>query len=137
MHIKKDRIILDTNLWISFLITSSFSRLDKLIESNQIEFLFCEELLQEFIDVAKRPKFKKTISQQDLIDLLKVISQKAIFFELQSTVSIYRDLKDNYLLALCKDGKATHLLTGDNDLLILKKFGSTIIQTYSSYISVK
>jgi len=135
MHKKKDRIILDTNLWISFLITSSFSHLDKLIESNKVEFLFCEELLQEFIDVAKRPKFRKTISQQDLIDLLKVISQKAIFFELQSSVSICRDLKDNYLLALCKDGKATHLLTGDKDLLILKKFGSTIIQTYSSYIS--
>ena len=74
--------------------------LDKLIESNQIEFLFCEELLQEFIDVAKRPKFRKTISQQDLIDLLKVISQKAIFFELQSSVSVCRDLKDNYLLDL-------------------------------------
>jgi len=56
---RKDRIILDTNIWISFLISESFSGFDVLISSNNIEFLFCEEQLQEFIDVVNRPKLKK------------------------------------------------------------------------------
>jgi predicted nucleic acid-binding protein len=34
MRNKAHRIILDTNLWISFLITKDFSKLDELIFSN-------------------------------------------------------------------------------------------------------
>lgn len=56
---KKNKVILDTNLWISFLITKNFSSLDKLIEKNHIEFVFSVELLEEFVDVVSRPKFKK------------------------------------------------------------------------------
>ena len=131
---RKDRIILDTNIWISFLISDSFSGFDALISSNNIEFLFCEELLQEFIDVVNRPKLKKIISDQNLKSLLKDIAQKAVFIELQTIVNVCRDPKDNYLLSLCKDGKATHLISGDKDLLSLEKFESTKIQNYSSYI---
>ena len=97
---RKDRIVLDTNIWISFLISGSLSGFDKLLTSNSIEFLFCEELLQEFLEVVKRPKFRKTISENDIMALLRTISQKAIFVELQTTVNICRDPKDNYLLAL-------------------------------------
>ena len=131
---RKDRIILDTNIWISFLISDSFSGFDALISSNNIEFLFCEELLQEFIDVVNRPKLKKIISDKNLKSLLKDIAQKAVFIELQTIVNVCRDPKDNYLLSLCKDGKATHLISGDKDLLSLEKFESTKIQNYSSYI---
>jgi len=31
---KKDRIIIDTNLWISFLLTYDLSKLDKIFESD-------------------------------------------------------------------------------------------------------
>jgi hypothetical protein len=52
------RIILDTNLWISFLITNQFTELDELIETDKIILIFSDELLAEFIDVVSRPKFK-------------------------------------------------------------------------------
>ena len=54
--------------------------------------------------------------------------------EVESIVTICRDDKDNFLLALAKDGKADYLLTGDNDLLELKKFGKTKIQTLASFV---
>ena len=54
--------------------------------------------------------------------------------EVESTVTICRDPKDNFLLELAKDGKADYLLTGDKDLLELKKFGKTKIQTISTFI---
>jgi predicted nucleic acid-binding protein len=38
---------------------------------------------------------------------------------------------------LPKDGKADYLLTGDKDLLELKKFGKTKIKTITAFIDEK
>ena len=54
--------------------------------------------------------------------------------EVQSVITFCRDPKDNFLLALAKDGKADYLLTGDKDLLILTKFGKTKIKTITTFI---
>ena len=37
------RIILDTNLWISFLLTKDFSKLDKIIFEKQCTLVFSKE----------------------------------------------------------------------------------------------
>ena len=47
---------------------------------------------------------------------------------------VCRDPKDNFLLALAHDGKADYLLTGDNDLLVMKKFGRTKIVKISEFL---
>lgn len=50
MQTKKNlRIILDTNIRISFLITKGFSRLDKLINKKQFRLIFSTDLIDEFI----------------------------------------------------------------------------------------
>lgn len=40
----------------------------------------------------------------------------------------------NFILALAKDSKASHLITGDQDLLVLKAFEGTNIITISEYL---
>ncbi len=137
MRVKKDRIIIDTNLWISFLLTKDFSRLDKPFSDHSIVLLFSQELLDEFIEVAQRPKFKQYFSLIDLQELLMLISQKAIFTSVISSVTACRDNKDNFLLSLANDGKATHLITGDKDLLEMKVFGRTRILTFTEYLADK
>jgi len=97
--------------------------------------LFSQELLEEFITVAQRPKFRKYFSAADLEALLIVLHQQAEYIDVTSAVVACRDPKDDFLLALCKDGRATHLLTGDDDLLELKKFGRTRIMTVKEYVS--
>jgi len=52
------RLILDTNLWISFLISSKFEKLDELLFNQKSKLLFSQELLEEFVAVAKRPKLR-------------------------------------------------------------------------------
>jgi putative PIN family toxin of toxin-antitoxin system len=131
----EDRIIIDTNLWISFLLTKNFSNLDKLFADQSITLLFSQELLDEFIEVARRPKFKKYFSLTDLQDLLQQLSFRAEFIVVTSTANICRDSKDNFLLSLAVDGNATHLITGDKDLLDLKSFGDTQILTITTYLS--
>ena len=133
----KDRVIIDTNLWISFLLTGDYQKLDVILSERDIDLLFSQTLIDEFIDVANRPKFKKYFSSADLAELLLRVTERALFIEVTSTVDICRDPKDNFLLALAKDGKATHLITGDNDLLSLKSFYKTKIVTLTSYLAKK
>lgn len=134
MQKTKHRIIIDTNLWISFLLTKDFLKIDSLLKGNHINLLFSQELLEEFIEVSGRPKFKKYFSKQDIKSLLARIHTKAEFITTKSVITICRDPKDNFLLALAKDGKASHLITGDADLLVLKKMGKTEIVSISSYL---
>nr|MDA3838511.1 putative toxin-antitoxin system toxin component, PIN family [Candidatus Delongbacteria bacterium] len=118
---KKIRIIIDTNLWISFLITKRYDFLDDLIESNKVKLIFSRELLEEFSSVVTRPKFRKFFTQEDIDLILDIFGEYSELIEVTSQVDICRDIKDNFLLSLAKDGKADFLITGDKDLLVLKK----------------
>ena len=90
--------------------------------------------MDEFIDVAKRPKFKKYFTQSDLTRLISIIDEYAEFVIAKSKVKICRDEKDNFLLSLSKDGNADFLITGDIDLLSIKKFGKTHIITMAEFL---
>ncbi len=101
-------------------MTNIFSKLYEIFDDNLIILLFSETLLDEFIEVAQRPKFKKYFTLTDLETLLTRIKNEAEFIEVTSDITICRDPKDDFLLSLAKDGKATHLITGDKDLLDIK-----------------
>jgi len=130
------RLILDTNLWISFLISSKYQKLEELLFNQKCKLLFSLELLEEFIAVAKRPKLRKYISKDELEDLLETIDEVAEFVNVTSNIKKCRDPKDDFLLSLAVDGKADYLLTGDKDLLVLKKIGHTEIKTITEFLEV-
>lgn len=133
----KHRIVIDTNLWISFLLTSDYSKIDTLLSSKSIVLLFSQELIDEFIEVAQRPKFRNYFTLANLEDLLTKVRTKSEFISITSEIDICRDAKDNFLLALSKDGRATHLITGDKDLLVLKKIGKSQILTITEFLLIK
>jgi hypothetical protein len=133
---KRKRVVLDTNLWISFLISGKFAALDKLLEKDVLIFLFSEELLSEFLNVAKRPKFKKLISEDDLTDIFRLLQHHSEFIHVTSKVSRCRDSKDNFLLALCADGQADFLVTGDADLIVLEAHYNTRIVAFRELIEL-
>ena len=133
---KAERIILDSNLWISFLITKDFTKLDTILFSKQAILLFSNELLDEFITVVKRPKFKKYFNNSDITSLISIIEKYAEFVSVKNKLTICRDEKDNFLLSLAKEGNADYLITGDNDLLSIKKLGQTKIITITEYLAI-
>jgi len=122
---KKIRIILDTNIWISFLITKSMKGIDRLIFNDKAVLLFSDESMIEFIDVTDREKLKPYFTKDDIASLIDLIEEYGEIVEVQSKVDICRDKEDNFLLSLAKDGKADYLITGDKDLLVLENFGKT------------
>ncbi|MGB3946948.1 MAG: putative toxin-antitoxin system toxin component, PIN family [Bacteroidia bacterium] len=131
---KPDKLVIDTNLWISFLISNSYSKLNKLIQANKVIIVFSDELLEEFLDVVSRPKLKKYFSTSDVNELLGKVDNFAEFIEVKSHTNVCSDPKDNFLLSLCEDSKADYLLTGDDDLLVLKKYKKTLILKLTDYL---
>jgi uncharacterized protein len=71
------RVIIDTNLWISFLITKDFSKLDEIILTKKCLLVFSEELLEEFLEVVKRPKFRRFFTQTDIENIIETIDEYA------------------------------------------------------------
>ncbi len=133
---KSKRIILDTNLWISFLISKNLTQIDYLIKSEKVKLLFSKESFEEFVDVATRPKLKYFFSSQDMEQIFDLFDQFGESIVVSSNVKICRDEKDNFLLNLSIDGKADYLITGDKDLLILDKIEKTKILTITEFLDI-
>ena|SRR6218665_1301969 len=132
---KKVRVIIDANLWISFLKHSS--KLTEIIYSNRNALVYNHELLTEFLEATRRAKFRRYFTFDESEKLIEIIGKYGGFVEVTTKVEAYRDDKDNFLLALATDGKADFLLTGDKDLLTLKSYKETTITTISAFLEGK
>jgi putative PIN family toxin of toxin-antitoxin system len=131
---RNKKIILDTNLWISFLITKKLIEIDNLIENKKITLIFSDELIAEFVEVVQRPKFEKYFSKEDIEKILNYFDQFGKLIKVKSDIQICRDEKDNFLLNLSVDSKADYLITGDSDLLVLEKIERTKIMNFTEFV---
>ena len=66
--------------------------------------------------------------------MLTIFDPYIDFVKIKSKIEICRDSKDDFLLALAKDGKVSFLITGDNDLLEIGQFGETSIIKITDFI---
>ena len=137
MRIRKLKVILDTNIWISFLISKDFKKLDLLMNKGKIQLLFSNELLEEFITVAKRPKFEKYFTINDIEKLLGDFDSYGKMIVIKSDIKECRDIKDNFLLNLAIDGKADYLITGDYDLLEIQTMQKTKIVSITDFLKIR
>ena len=128
------KIILDTNLWISFLITKNYRHIDQFILNEKIKLFFSKELIEEFISVTARSKFRKYFLDTDVDELIEIFDFYGEVVEVNSDVKECRDPKDDFLLNLAIDSKANYLVTGDSDLLDIGVIESNEIITISNLI---
>jgi putative PIN family toxin of toxin-antitoxin system len=135
MPIDKNSFILDTNLWISFLIKKNFEKIEELLFNDNYVMIFSRELLDEFLDVVQRPKFHKYFSPSNIEVALEIIIDVSIFIDVSTKLDICRDPKDNFLLSLAIDSKAKYLVTGDQDILTLETINGTKIISISEFLS--
>jgi hypothetical protein len=130
------RVVIDTNIWISFLIGKSLAGLSEAIISDQILVLFSVDLFRELIEVLKRPKFKKYFSESAIENLIALLYEKIELVEVINHFDDCRDAKDNFLLDLVVSSHADYLVTGDTDLLILNPFHGVEIISYQNFQNV-
>ncbi len=131
--IKRIRIIIDTNLFISFLIGKQLRKLKNYLVNSRVVLILTKQSILEIKLVTARPKFKKYFSENDVEDLIDLIQAIGYIYEISDIPKICRDPKDDFLLGLAEKGKADYLITGDNDLLILNTYKKTKIITVAEF----
>src|ERR1700753_723227 len=125
---EKIRIILDTNWYISATINKKSRRLlYQLLENHNIVIVFSDEIIKEYQRVITRNKFKNIVNSRQVSRFMNLVISKITNVKIESTLIGSRDLADNFLLSLSQDANADYLVTGDKDLLVLGKTGSTKI----------
>lgn len=128
------RIILDSNIWVSFLLGFQREFVRRVLTDPDIAVYVCPQLLNEIKDVASRPKIQNRIQPTDLEYMLNLIAIFCYNALIQcDAVSEVRDAKDLYLLSLAETIGAEYLVSGDSDLTDLQEHGVTRIVTLAEF----
>jgi len=114
---KQEVIILDTNIWISYLLSRKYHILTNIILSNRLEIVTCDKLINEFNEVLQREKFRRYIKTKDIAEAVKIHIRLCRLVQVEKKTDYLSDKKDNYLIDLYMASKATLLVTGDKQIL--------------------
>jgi len=112
---KKNKTVLDTNIWISYIIKAKYDELSAMIEEKGVIFLRSAPSLAELQEVLSRKKFLKY-----KFDFEKTIAFYHNLTEFCGTEPLFKDCpdpKDNFLFDLALQGKASYLVSGDKKVL--------------------
>jgi putative PIN family toxin of toxin-antitoxin system len=82
------------------------------------------------------PKFERYITLEQRRQLLVRILEVSLLIRPTDHTEICRDRDDNKFLNLATSGEARYLITGDNDLLILQRYGKTEIVTPREFLKI-
>jgi len=120
----------------AFLIGSHTNALafDKAIETGRI--VISHYINLELSDVFLRSKFDRFASLQDRINLLGYLDRQLFLWPNSlETIKACRDPKDDKYLDLAVTCKASCIVTGDKDLLVLHPFKNIPILTAAEFLN--
>ncbi len=127
------KVVIDTNVWRSFLIGKRLAQLKHHLSSGKIQVVTCPELMEELREVTSRPKLRGYFPAAEVSNLFSLLDVIAIHVDVTVRKPLCRDPKDDFLLALVEKSKADYLVTGDKDLLIHDPFGLARILSPSAF----
>ena len=116
--IKTKGIVIDTRVIVSALIFSKSTTMQALIEAKENGLiLISAEIVSELVDVFSSQNFDRYVSRKIREDFLANLTREAELITVNETIDVCRDPKDNNFLELAISGNATHIITGDKELL--------------------
>lgn len=129
------RVVVDTNLWISFLIGRRLGDLLDVLDHPEIELVSTPLLKEECLRVAARPKFRRYFPKDAVEELDAWMELHMLMVDIQDVPLRCRDPKDDYLLELAVKAEAVYLVSGDEDLLTLGKVEGCRIMTFAQFLT--
>ncbi len=136
------RAVVDTNVLISGLFgikDSPSSQILKAIRTQTIILVTSPLILEEVGDVVNRERIIKLtkMSESERVDFMdKLIERSDVTSGKQLATQVCRDIKDDKFLACAVEANADYLITGDEDLLVLKSFEGIKIVTPRKFLKV-
>jgi putative PIN family toxin of toxin-antitoxin system len=103
--------------------------------ADQGRLLLSDATAAELEEVLRRPKFDKYTEEHARLEFLAALIRQAEAVEITVTVTGCRDWKDDTFLELAVNGRASHLVSGDADLLVLQPFRGIEILTPQAFLA--
>jgi len=115
--------VFDSNVLVSALLLSDSKprhALEVALQKGRVLLSFAT--LAELYEVLGRKKFHRYINEEDVRNFLAALTREAEWVEVDVRIGVCRDPKDDKFLEVAVSGHATHIITGDSDLLALNPF---------------
>ncbi len=93
-----------------------------------------ESTMSELVDVILRSDFDRYLGEEERVEFFSSIEQQAQLVTVTHSITACRDPRDDKFLELALSGHATHIITGDRDLLDLHPFRGIPILTPVSFL---
>lgn len=137
------RVLLDTNIIISALVTPSENSPASLIIQalfwQKFTLLLPQELQEEIVrTIVEKKRVRKIVTVGHVETMAKLLASQAERIPPieEKIPAVSRDPKDDYLATYALVAKADYLVTGDKDLLVLKQVGQVNILTPKAFIDL-
>ncbi len=132
------RCVVDTNVLVSALLSpGSKSRMAVDRAHREGAILLSLGTLTELFEVLSRKQFRGYIDEEDMRRFLAVLTREAQWIDVDVQITACRDPKDDKFLSLAVSGQATHIVTGDADLLALHPFQGIRIVTPATFLEAE
>jgi putative PIN family toxin of toxin-antitoxin system len=118
------RAVFDTNVLVAAFLTEGVcSKLLVRARRAECELILSTDIIQEFERILHR---KFSVSPSEIADAKKVLAEATL--EVCRLVSgiepVCRDPDDDKILACAQQVSADYIVTGDEDLLVIKRYGA-------------
>jgi hypothetical protein len=113
------------------------SSLLQIFDLPQYELVTSDNLINEILSVAARPKFARYFNADDVQGFVQFLEEYSTKFRVDNIPQRCRDPKDDFLLELAIVSDADYLLSGDSDLTDMKQIGHCRIMTVSEFLQTK
>lgn len=130
------RCVFDTNVLVSALLlpdSKPRKALDLAFAKGKVLLSF--PTLAELNAVLTRRQFRRYLDEDDLRDFLAAFTRAVEWTDIDISLSACRDPNDNKFLELAISGTASHIISGDSDLLILNPFQNVQILSPRDFIA--
>jgi putative PIN family toxin of toxin-antitoxin system len=135
---KSLRFIVDTNVLVSVILSPNNSSRQVLEKIFEVGFLmFSKTTKTELLEVLGRTKFDKYVPLEKRIQFAQKLFTFSLELDVQGSLEVCRDPKDDKFLILALEGKADYIITGDKDLLDLNPFREISIVSPSQFLLQK
>ena len=129
------RIVVDTNVIISGLFFGGNpSKVLMAIVDSKVNALATKEIINEYINVIERMMTNKTKSFE--LATLDILFTSFELIDRKTVLELSRDPDDNKFIECAIDGNAMYIVSGDNDLLVLKQYNDIKIITVNDFCDI-
>jgi uncharacterized protein len=131
------RCVFDTNIVVSaLLLPDSKPRhaVDLALQRGKLLLSFAT--LAELYEVLNRKRFRRYLDEHDIRSFLAALTREAHWVDVNVQIRACRDPQDDEFIELAVSGVATHVVTGDADLLALNPFQGIPILSPQSFLEL-